>query len=164
MLPWKDFIKAPLSEGWSWANSTEKGKDGGWRGISEERKRTEWERKRASWHLRDHINFLNRCDIIIKLAVVSLFSCGPSLVLTLGTKPMAILQASFQMLREIMTGTKGLSEENPTQSHKNTHVYCSAFVCFFPPLDVLLKVILPCFLWLCHWMLIYMSRWNWVLL
>lgn len=79
---------------------------GEWRGMSKERRRIDWEEKRAAWHLRHRINSLNRCDIIIKLAVGSLFSPGPSRVLLPNTKPLAILQASFQTLTEMMTGTQ----------------------------------------------------------
>lgn len=123
----KGFHQSPSSKGWSPTQSKEKEEDESkrereeCRGVSEGRKRTEWERKRAAWHLRHHINSLNRCDIIIKLAVGSLFSSGPSLVLALSTKQLAILQASFQMLREMMTDIKRLRRKKSNQSYMKTH-------------------------------------------
>lgn len=69
------------------------------RGISEKKEEKEWEKQRATWHWRQHINSLNGCNILIKLAAGSLFSSGPSVMLAHSTKPLAILQASFQILR-----------------------------------------------------------------
>ncbi len=123
----KGFHQSPSSKGWSPTQSKAKEEDESkrekkeWRGFGEGRKRAEWERKRAAWHLRHHINSLNRCDIIIKLAVGSLFSSGPSLALALSTKPLAILQASFQMLRKMMTDIKRLRREKSNQSYMKTH-------------------------------------------
>lgn len=127
ILLWKAFIKAPRVR----ADLRHKAKRKermrvkkkereDRRGISEGRRSREWERKRTAWHLRHHINSLNRCDIIIKLAMRSLFSSGPPLVLALKTKPLAFVQASFQALREMMTDIKRFRKKY-NSSYMKTH-------------------------------------------
>lgn len=49
----------------------------------------------------------------------SLFSSGPPLVLALKTKPLAIVQASFQALKEMMTDIKRLRKKIQLESYEN---------------------------------------------
>lgn len=82
-----------------------------WGGMSEERRGTEWERKRASWHLRDHINSLNRCDIIIKLAGVlcsphALHQCSLS-----SPNHWLFLRPLFKCLEKLWQTQRGLAKK-----------------------------------------------------
>lgn len=60
-----------------------------------------------------------------------MFSSGPSLVLTLSTKPLAILQASFEMLREMMTDVKGLGKKKNNRSYMKTSEVFPQVQCYF---------------------------------
>lgn len=94
----KGFHQRPLwVRGWFPANGVEKGGDGGEKKEISMGGGAEWWRRRgATWHLREHIKSVNRCDIIIKLAVGSLFSlsaCRCRLSVTLTTPPTSFSKA-----------------------------------------------------------------------